>query len=220
MGQKMRFTGLLLRDGLVGAAAGVILGRVIASAMSSDVEVWAWLGGVVGVVGYVGYRLQAAVKYARGKQADLAVEDDLSVQAVEAGERSVALTWREAESWVTNEIRVRFDEPDALVTRASQDGGIDVESARMAAQVKHYAKPVGASAVRELYGVAVAKGKVPVFFAQNGFTAAALEFASSAASPGVLLFSYDAQARRVAAVNRHAREAVERRSFVAVNRQL
>ena len=78
---------------------------------------------------------------------------------------------------------------DARATRASADGGIDVTSSRYVAQVKHYSGSVGASPVREIFGVAQAQSKLAVFFTSGLYTSAAQEFARGR----VALFVYDAQ---------------------------
>jgi hypothetical protein len=78
--------------------------------------------------------------------------------------------------------------PDAVASQATRDGGIDVESSRFIAEVKHHAIPVGPVPVRAVVGVAYAKRKVPVFFSLNGYTKDATEFGQEA---GVLLFEYD-----------------------------
>jgi hypothetical protein len=72
---------------------------------------------------------------------------------------------------------------DAQVTRYSRDGGIDVESQHLCAQVKHQTAPVGVKAVRELFGVAVHEKKTPVFFALSGYTQEAVTFATKVGMP-------------------------------------
>jgi hypothetical protein len=72
---------------------------------------------------------------------------------------------------------------DAQVTRFSRDGGIDVESQRLCAQVKHQVAPVGVKAIRELFGVAVQEEKAPVFFALSDYTSEAKMFATKVGMP-------------------------------------
>ena len=72
---------------------------------------------------------------------------------------------------------------DASVTRYSRDGGIDVESQYLCAQVKHQTSPVGVKAVRELYGVAVHAKKTPIFFALSDYTQEAKAFATNVNMP-------------------------------------
>lgn len=72
---------------------------------------------------------------------------------------------------------------DATVTRFSRDGGVDVSSQVLVAQVKHQLSPVGVKAIRELFGVASHEKKIPVFFALSGYTSDAIAFASNAGMP-------------------------------------
>lgn len=76
----------------------------------------------------------------------------------------------------------------ARVTQATRDGGIDVESERWVAQVKHQVARVSPAAVRELHGVAAVRGKRSVFFALGGYSKNAVQFADEAR---VALFRYD-----------------------------
>lgn len=77
---------------------------------------------------------------------------------------------------------------DAQVTRFSRDGGIDVESQYLCAQVKHQVAPVGVKAVRELFGVAVHEKKIPVFFALSDYTLEAKTFATKVGMPIIRYF--------------------------------
>jgi hypothetical protein len=77
---------------------------------------------------------------------------------------------------------------DAQVTRFSRDGGIDVESQYLCAQVKHQTAPVGVKAVRELFGVAVHEKKTPVFFALSDYTLEAKTFATKVGMPIIRYF--------------------------------
>lgn len=90
------------------------------------------------------------------------------------------------------------------VTRAQNDGGVDIESNDWLAQVKHYRGSVGVTEVRELVGVASVDGRTPVFFTSGQYTSSALAFAGRA---GVLLFSYRAESGTLEAENVHARSA-------------
>ncbi len=58
---------------------------------------------------------------------------------------------------------------DAEKTQNSRDGGIDIKSPNMIAQVKFQVSPVGVKAIRELNGVR-RPGQEVLFFALNGFT--------------------------------------------------
>ena len=79
---------------------------------------------------------------------------------------------------------------DAQTTRASVDGGIDIESSKYVAQVKNYAGTVGVVEVRELVGVAAVEGKTPLFFTSGKYASSAMDFALRA---GVGLFVYSAE---------------------------
>lgn len=69
---------------------------------------------------------------------------------------------------------------DARVTAYSGDGGIDVTSSSVVAQVKHQARPVGRPAVQQLHGAAVAQGKAGWFYSTSGYTPQAELFARQA----------------------------------------
>jgi Restriction endonuclease len=79
---------------------------------------------------------------------------------------------------------------DAYVTPEHADGGVDVSSATHLAQVKHYTGKVSVVELRELFGVAMARGKQGLFFTSNGYTADALTFAKMTNLP---LFVYNAE---------------------------
>jgi len=68
---------------------------------------------------------------------------------------------------------------DARATSYIGDGGIDVESAKFIAQVKHHATPVAATAIRELAGVASIdpSQRRALFFSTSGYQPSAVEFA-------------------------------------------
>lgn len=85
----------------------------------------------------------------------------------------------EAEEFAGQLLR-HFGVIGAKTTRYSRDGGIDVEGNDLVAQVKHQQNPVGVGVVREIYGVAVHKGKLGAVFAKSGFTKEAITFAQSA----------------------------------------
>jgi hypothetical protein len=68
---------------------------------------------------------------------------------------------------------------DVFLTQASQDGGIDVETANQVCQVKYYKNQgVSVQEVREIFGVASALGKVAMVFTSSDLTSAAYEFAN------------------------------------------
>ncbi|MFF2633488.1 restriction endonuclease [Microbacterium sp. NPDC058021] len=86
----------------------------------------------------------------------------------------------------------------AEVTQQSVDGGIDVTSSTIVAQVKHYAAPVGVEALRALHGVAVVLDRSAAFFALTGYTKRAVDFGDDARIP---LFTYDPERAVLRAVN-------------------
>ncbi len=65
----------------------------------------------------------------------------------------------------------------AKLTPPGTDGGIDVESPRTIAQVKHHASPVGLAEMQRLYGIAHSTKKKALFFAASGYSAKALQWA-------------------------------------------
>ena len=68
---------------------------------------------------------------------------------------------------------------EVVLTQASKDGGIDVETANHVCQVKYYKNQgVSVQEVREIFGVASALGKVAMVFTSSDLTAAAYEFAN------------------------------------------
>jgi hypothetical protein len=91
---------------------------------------------------------------------------------------------------------------DAQVTPEQADGGIDVSSKTHIAQVKHYTGNVSVVELRELFGVATARGKQGLFFTSNGYTADALAFASIAHLP---LFIYNAEQGSLKGITTEAR---------------
>lgn len=90
-----------------------------------------------------------------------------------------------AEEWMRY-----FGFGDAEVTPVGADEGIDVDSTRAVAQVKAYMVPVGRPDVQNLAGVAAAEGKIGIFFALNGYTPQAIQWADKA---NIALFSFDLQ---------------------------
>ena len=68
---------------------------------------------------------------------------------------------------------------DVVITKASQDGGLDVETESHVCQVKYYKNQgVSVQEVREIFGVASAAGKEAMIFTSSSLTAAAHEFAN------------------------------------------
>lgn len=95
---------------------------------------------------------------------------------------------REFEIIVANWLRL-WGEIDAEVTQFTGDGGLDVVSEKIGAQVKFYSnKPVGRPEVQGLYGAAVGSRLQPAFFAYStGYTQEALDWA---ADVGVACFTF------------------------------
>lgn len=81
---------------------------------------------------------------------------------------------------------------DALVTQAGADGGIDVESMDVVAQVKAHANPIGRPDIQNLYGIAQAEKRIPLFFSLSDYTTQALDWANKV---GVSLFIFDLEGR-------------------------
>ena len=101
----------------------------------------------------------------------------------------VVRDYREAEELARDWIKF-FGYPDAEVTADGADGGIDVESEEIVAQVKFQALPVGRPVLQALLGVAPHVRKLPFFFSSSGYTAAAVSFAEEAGIP-VFQFAMD-----------------------------
>jgi hypothetical protein len=90
---------------------------------------------------------------------------------------------------------------DAIATPVGADEGIDVTSERAIAQVKAHMVPIGRPEIQNLAGVASVERKLAMFFALNGYTAQAVQWADKAK---VALFTFDLQGRPEA-VNETAR---------------
>ena len=101
-------------------------------------------------------------------------------------DNSVITSWKEAEEFAASHMR-KLGFLDSDVTRAGNDGGIDVQSTSAVAQVKHYAAtPIGSPAVQQLVGAA-RDYRHGLFYALTGYTKAAIELAELS---NVALFSY------------------------------
>lgn len=87
------------------------------------------------------------------------------------------------------------------VTRFQGDGGIDVTSTGYIAQVKHFATNVGVAPIRELSGVVRADGRRGLFFATNGYSPGAIEFADRS---GIALFRMHPEKHELTAMNTNA----------------
>jgi hypothetical protein len=107
-------------------------------------------------------------------------------------------TWQEAEALAAQHMRsIGF--PDAVVTGAGTDGGVDVISSAAIAQVKFHAVPVGSPDVQRLKGAAH-EHETALFYSASGYTEAAKLFADKA---GIALFVIGPWSQ-VAAVNNFA----------------
>lgn len=109
---------------------------------------------------------------------------------------------REAEALIRDWMR-HMGALDAEVTPYANDGGVDVQSRKYVAQVKHYAAPVGVAAIRELRGVAGLDGRAALFFARSGYTRAAIDFADRA---DVALFVYSESMGTLKPINASAKK--------------
>lgn len=83
-----------------------------------------------------------------------------------------------------------FGYVDATVTAAGADGGVDVESSVVVAQVKAEMKPTGRPVVQQIFGIASLRGAQAAVFSLAGFTSEAADWANEA---GVALFQFDMQ---------------------------
>jgi len=112
-----------------------------------------------------------------------------------------------AESWIRDWM-IHMGAENAQVTRYVGDGGIDVESDRFIAQVKHYTGTVGVGEIREHVGVAAVDSarRTPLFFTSGTYAAGGLETANQY---GMALFVYSVEQATVTAVNSHSRTLLE-----------
>ena len=83
-----------------------------------------------------------------------------------------------------------FGYDDAVVTPPGPDGGVDVLSRRIVAQVKMEGRPTGAPVIQALAGIAKTKARRGAVFSLSGFTNAATTFAREAE---VALFRFNFQ---------------------------
>ena len=95
----------------------------------------------------------------------------------------------------------------AVVTGKGADDGIDVTSDDAIAQVKWWNRPVGAPALRELYGARGTARHQLLFFAHTGYAKPAMEYADE---HSIALFIFDNDGRFTAR-NATARRLVEQR---------
>jgi hypothetical protein len=103
----------------------------------------------------------------------LFAEEDVPANA------AVVTTWQEAERSARDFMRAN-GHPDARLTPAGPDGGVDVVSAEAIAQVKFYASPIGEPAIVQLAGTTMRRqhqGRQAIFFASSGYTPKATQTA-------------------------------------------
>ncbi|WP_251151393.1 restriction endonuclease [Cellulosimicrobium sp. Marseille-Q4280] len=111
-------------------------------------------------------------------------------------------TPRQAEEFAAWHLRT-LGFADAQVTQASNDGGIDVRSTRILAEVKQLTAVVGRPLLQRLVGARGAQHHLALaFYAANGYSRGAREYAEEM---GVALFTYSTLGD-VVAVNAPARE--------------
>ncbi len=113
-------------------------------------------------------------------------------------------TPREAEECAAWHLRqLGFD--DAQLTPASADGGVDVRSSRILAEVKQLTAVVGRPLLQRLVGARGAQHHLALaFYSASGYSPHAVAYAEEMA---IALFTYSVRGE-VAAVNGHARELV------------
>jgi hypothetical protein len=95
---------------------------------------------------------------------------------------------------------------DAELTGGGADGGVDVESLGLVAQVKAGMRAIGRPVVQQIYGVAASRGCEAAVFSLTGYTRAASQWADL---NGVGLFHFDLQGEP-APINEAARRLSER----------
>ena len=86
------------------------------------------------------------------------------------------LSWQDAERSARDFIR-SMGFADAEVTPPGADGGVDVVSVHVIAQVKYQTRPVGEPAIVQLLGTTHRKqyqGRLPMFFSSSGYTSKAI----------------------------------------------
>ena len=110
---------------------------------------------------------------------------DENLRIIKEIEKRHQTYWLNLNGWqFEKEIANKYEDYgyDAIVTKGSGDGGIDIflekDGLRYGVQCKNHRAPVGPSAVRDLFG-AMAHEKLDggVFIASTGYTKGAIEFA-------------------------------------------
>jgi hypothetical protein len=141
---------------------------------------------------------------------------DRGLSCSDAMVSAVGFSWSVAESLAAAHMRA-LGFPDARVTSAGADRGIDVVATDGVAQVKYLSRPVGGPDIQRLRGAAFGVEAV-LFYANTGYTTAALQAANES---GIALFTYDeagtvlATNLRASALIEHAGTRVERSRLTA-----
>ena len=92
------------------------------------------------------------------------------------------------------------------VTKYVADGGVDVSSKHEVAQVKLHASPVGVPPIRQIFGVAKAEEKTPIFFTSKGYTKAAITFAEE---NDIILFVADPLNENLIGVTKYSKSVIK-----------
>lgn len=145
---------------------------------------------------YVSSRADEAAAQEAAAQADLVAARAAAGFARPEPQR-YGVSARGAELWVADALRW-LGEHDAEVTPPSSDGGVDVVSARLAVSVKHYSGTVPVEEVREIFGVAAAKGLTAALWTSGTLTETARQFADLAP---VAVVHYDVETGRWSGAN-------------------
>lgn len=97
---------------------------------------------------------------------------------------------------------------DAATTQYRRDGGVDVTTEEFDVQVKNFHSDfIPVSAVREILGVAVSRGKSPMFFSHSEYSFDAIEFAEKVKMP---LFRFKPQTAELISCNTYAEDILKR----------
>lgn len=97
-------------------------------------------------------------------------------------------TWRDAETLAVSVLRA-WGHPDATVTNAGADGGIDVRGRHVLAQVKHRSAPTGRPDIQRLFGARGTGTEDLFFFSGSGYSPQAIDYGEV---HDIGLFSYTA----------------------------
>ena len=92
--------------------------------------------------------------------------------------------------------------PDAIVTKAGADAGVDVRGAHVVAQVKHRSAPTGRPDIQRLFGARGTGTEDLFFFSKSGYSPPAIVYGEA---HDIGLFSHTAEGRLTA----HTRTAAD-----------